>query len=117
MADCYSLKRKHTRHDAVGQSRRVVLLKTLSSPTSSVLVDDAEDCFKPFVFEGSVSLTGKVEDQRIVKILRDIGGSQSFVLADVLPFCTESACKTSTFVQGIKIGFRACSSSTSMAYL
>ncbi len=35
------------------------------------------------MFEGFVSLTGKVEDQRIVKILRDTGGSQSFVLADV----------------------------------
>ncbi len=43
MADCYSLKRKHTRYDAVGQSRGVVLLKTVSSPTSSVLFDDAED--------------------------------------------------------------------------
>jgi hypothetical protein len=50
-----------------------------------------------------VSLTGK--DQRMLKILRDTGGSQSFVLADVLPFCAETACETSTIVQGIEMGF------------
>lgn len=52
-----------------------------------------------------MSLTGKVEDQRGAKILRDTGGSQSFVLADVLPFCTETACETSPIVQGIEMGY------------
>lgn len=74
IADCYSLKKKQTLHDAVGQSRGVVLLKTVSSQSSPVLGDSADDCFKPFVFEGTVSLTGKVEDQRVVKILHDTGG-------------------------------------------
>lgn len=36
-----------------------------------------------------------------MKILRDTGGSQSFVL----PFCPETACETSTIVQGIEMGF------------
>ncbi|KAI2647755.1 Crossover junction endodeoxyribonuclease RuvC [Labeo rohita] len=87
--DVCHLKIKETWHDAVGQSRGVVLLQNISSPSCAVPVDDAEDCFKPFVFEGSVSLTGEVEDQRIVKILRDTGGSQSFILDDMLPFCAE----------------------------
>ncbi len=37
--------------------------------------------------------------------MRDTGGSQSFILSDTLPFCAESACYTSTIVQGIGMGF------------
>lgn len=73
-ADCYSMKRKQTRQDVVSQSWAVVLLKTMSScltPTFSDLADDTEDCFKPFVFEGFVSLMGKVDDQHFVKILHN----------------------------------------------
>ncbi len=64
-----------------------------------------DKCFQPFVFDGFVSLTGCVEDQKAVKILRDTGGSQSFILSDTLPFCVESACDTSTIVQSIEMGF------------
>ena len=45
----------------------------------------ADKCFKPFIFDGFVSLSGEVSDQRPVKILRDTGGSQSFILSDILP--------------------------------
>lgn len=71
-------------------------------PTTSVAPDE---CFQPFVFESHVWLTGRVEDQKAVKILRDTGGSQSFILSDILPFSKEFACDTSTIVQGIEMGF------------
>lgn len=71
-------------------------------PTTSVAPDE---CFQPFVFEGHVWLTGRVEDQKAVKILRDTGASQSFILSNILPFSKEFACDTSTIVQGIEMGF------------
>ncbi len=40
-----------------------------------------------------------------MKILRDTGGAQSFILSDTLPFCAESACDTNTIVHGIEMGF------------
>ena len=52
-----------------------------------------------------MSLTGKSEDQRSVTMLRDTGGSQSFILASVLPVSDTSACTTSTIVRGIGMGF------------
>ena len=65
----------------------------------------ADKCFKPFIFDGFVSLSGEVSDQPPVKILRDTGGSQSFILSDILPLNDESACKSSAIVRGIKMGF------------
>lgn len=63
-----------------------------------------DDCFNPFVFDGFVSLTGKEVDQQRVMVLHDTGGSQSFVLADLLPFSSESACKANVVVSGIEMG-------------
>lgn len=40
-----------------------------------------------------------------MKILRDTGGFQSFILSDNLPFSAESACDISPIVQGIEMGF------------
>lgn len=50
------------------------------------------------LFDGSVSLIGKVEDLETVKILHITEESQSFVLTD---YSTE----TCTIVQGIETGF------------
>ncbi len=46
-------------------------------------------------------LTGQVEDQQQVTILRDTGGSRSFILSSVLPLDAKSACDVSTVVRGI----------------
>ncbi len=39
-------------------------------PVTSAVLDE---CFQPFVFDGFVSLTGRVEKRKAVKILRDSG--------------------------------------------
>lgn len=48
-----------------------------------------------------VSLTGLPEDEKPVRILRDTGGSQSFMLSSLLPFSANTSYKASTIVQGI----------------
>ncbi|KAI2644500.1 hypothetical protein H4Q32_028512 [Labeo rohita] len=79
-----------------------VLVKTSPSPFS---VSTPDPCFQPFVFDGFVSLNDGVKGRKLVRILRDTGGSQSFVLSKILDFCADSACEASTIVQGIEMGF------------
>ena len=69
------------------------------------LNETPDECFKPFIFSGMVSLTGKAEDRRPVTVLRDTGGSQSFILSHVLPLNAASACGKNTLVRGIGMGF------------
>nr|XP_040019042.1 uncharacterized protein LOC120809370 isoform X2 [Gasterosteus aculeatus aculeatus] len=105
MAECRTLKRKHERQDSSSfPPRGSVLVKTLS-PAVAVSPTTPDSCFKPFIFSGFVSVGERGEDRKPVRILRDTGGSQSFILADVLDFGTDSACNTSTVVQGIEMGF------------
>ncbi|XP_052447440.1 uncharacterized protein LOC127990179 [Carassius gibelio] len=104
LAECRILKRKQERQDSSSfQPRGSVLVKTLS-PSFSGSPATPESCFQPFMFDGFVSLTDKVENQKPVRILRDTGGSQSFILSDILDFCADSACNTSAIVQGIEMG-------------
>ncbi|XP_039548082.1 uncharacterized protein LOC120493504 isoform X2 [Pimephales promelas] len=105
IAECRTLKRKQERQDSSSfQPRGSVLVKTVSPSSVSSLVTP-DSCFQPFVFDGFVSLNEKVESQKPVRILRDTGGSQSFILSDILGFCANSACNTSAIVQGIEMGF------------
>ncbi|KAG7464302.1 Retrovirus-related Pol poly from transposon 297 [Solea senegalensis] len=103
IADCNAWKRKQ--QAAISKPKGVGLVKTVTgcSPSPSQTVPD--ECFKPFIFPAFVSLTGKVDDQRPVTVLRDTGGSQSFILSSVLPLSTESACDTSAIVRGIGMRF------------
>ncbi|XP_060727503.1 uncharacterized protein LOC132846805 [Tachysurus vachellii] len=55
---------------------------------------------KPFVFDGFVSIHG-VEDRKPVRILRDTGGSQSFILLNILDFSGSSACETTLGVSHV----------------
>lgn len=101
MAECRGLKRKQERQEfSFGQQRGSVLVKTFSSPLShpSAAPDVS---FQPFVFDGFVSLDDGVESRKPVRILCDTGGSQSFILSDIL----DSACNTSVIVQSIEMGF------------
>ncbi|XP_057674676.1 uncharacterized protein LOC130905366 [Corythoichthys intestinalis] len=55
--------------------------------------------YEPFMLDGCVSIgSGK---KCSVRILRDTGAAQSFILSDVLPFNEESSCGSSVLVQGI----------------
>lgn len=63
-------------------------------------VEDHQQLFEPFISNGFVSLPGSVE-KVAVKILRDTGSSESFILELVLPFSTESHTGSSLLICGI----------------
>lgn len=100
MSECRNLKRKQERQETV-QPRGSVLVNTFPS----VSIPEPDPCFKPFIFDGFVSLNEGLNGRESVRILRDTGGSQSFILSDTLDFCASTACETSTIVQGIEMGF------------
>ncbi|XP_032434188.1 uncharacterized protein LOC116729628 [Xiphophorus hellerii] len=45
------------------------------------------------------------EDEKSVRILRDTGGSQSFILSSFLPFNADTSCNADTIVQGIGMAY------------
>ena len=56
--------------------------------------------YLPFITEGFVSMLGS-KDLVPVKILRDTGASESFVLESVLPFSAETDLVNSVLISGI----------------
>lgn len=99
IANCLVLKRKAD--SSASQTKGVGLIKM-----DSVGPDiNADPCFKPFIFEGLVSLSGDSSDQRPVRILRDTGGSQSVILASVLPFSSQTSCGYGAVLRGIEMGY------------
>lgn len=64
-----------------------------------------DECFKPFMFDGLVSLTGSLADQCSVRILRDTACSQSVILTLALPFSDQSACGYGAVLHGMEMGF------------
>lgn len=99
IADCVVLKRKQQ----VQPPKSVALLKTVQSSELSRCTDIPDANYKPFVMTGLVSLSGKIEDQREVHILRDTGAMQSLMVCDVLPFSEESYCGSNILVCGIEM--------------
>ncbi|CAI5682996.1 unnamed protein product [Oreochromis niloticus] len=104
IADCEAYKRKQS----VSTSRKpkgVGLIKTMPPVSRPPSPETPDECFKPFIFKGTVSLSGKPEDKREVAILRDTGGSQSLMLASVLEFDEKSDCDASIIVRGVGMSF------------
>lgn len=64
-----------------------------------------ESSFQPFIFDCTVSLTGGPDDRQSVRIFRDTGGSQSIMLADVLPFSESSYCSFSVVLCDVQMGY------------
>lgn len=77
------------------------LIKTVTPCGSQLSLKEPDECFRPFISKGLVSLTGNPEDQRPVTVLRDTGGLRSFILASVLPLKAQPACDVGTVVRGI----------------
>lgn len=108
IADCLSLKRKQ--HAAESKQPKVItLIKTDSLAESTVDPPSdqkiSDDCFKPFIFDGWVSLTGKAEDQHPVTVLQDTASSQSLILSGVLPLGADSTYGASAVIRGIEMGY------------
>lgn len=99
IAACPVLKRKSQRK-AQSTYKSVSLVHTHSS--DSLLSIDPS--FEPFVCEGVVAFSELDPDPKPVRILRDTGAVQSFVLAGVLPFSSQSSCNSDVLVQGIELG-------------
>ena len=65
--------------------------------------DEVDECYKPFIHKGSVSLTGEDEDQVPIVILRDTGATQSLMLQGVLPFSEQSFHGSDSLVLGVEM--------------
>ncbi|KAL2076889.1 hypothetical protein ACEWY4_027519 [Coilia grayii] len=84
MADCYKFKRRSQTY-----------------PPRPVKTDS----FAPFIMDGSVALP-EVPGERVhIKILRDTGASQSFLLRSVLPFSDKTNTGDSVLVRGFEMGY------------
>lgn len=72
IAECRAWKREQP-STSPKQPKGVGLIRTSPRPQGlePERRETAVDCFKPFIFDGFVSLTGKAADQRRVRILRD----------------------------------------------
>lgn len=73
------------------------------TPSVNCGTERVDDCFKPFLFNGLVSLNAS-NDQRPVRILWDTACSQSVILSSVLPFSEQSACGFNIEVRGVEMG-------------
>ena len=103
VADCNAWKRRQ--QTAPSKPKGVGLVKTVASCSPPPGQAGPDECFRPFILPAFVSLTGEADDRRPFTVLRDTGGSQSFILSAVLPLSAESACDVSTVVRGIGMGF------------
>ncbi|XP_026019876.1 uncharacterized protein LOC113020278 [Astatotilapia calliptera] len=72
VVECPALKRKNQSPKGVG------LIKTIRAERGDQS-EGVDPCFKPFPLDGTMSLTGKPEDEKPIQILRDTGGSRSVI--------------------------------------
>ncbi len=104
ISDCFLLKNKPKSpppsRKSVGLTQSVSYQDTRSA--SEVLTGKPGLVYAPFVSVGSVSCTGKTEDQRAIKILRDTGAAQSVILTDVLPWSEQTYCGSHILLCGIE---------------
>ena len=80
------------------QDENPILAKT--SETDAVM-----EIYEPFLSDGSVSLNSDFAQSTPIKILRDTGASQSFILADPLSFSEKTSSGTCVLIQGVECGF------------
>lgn len=98
IADCLMLKRKQQGFT----TKSVGFVKTVDAEKFE---SDKPDCsYEPFLMEGFISVSGKPTEQVRVKMLRDTGTTQSFIVAGVLPFSEQTFCGSNILVQGIEMG-------------
>ena len=67
--------------------------------------DSVMEIYEPFLSDGFVSLNSDFVQSAPITILRDIGASQSLILADTLPFSEKTSSGTSVLIPGVECGF------------
>ncbi len=97
-SDCKAWKQKN----AAGKSKSVAFAQAVSTPESCSMPVKSTG-YEPFLLTGSVSLCADSLSKSI-SILRDTGATQSFILADALPFSPETYSGTDVLVRGIELG-------------
>ncbi len=98
ISDCKAWKQKN----AAGKSKSVAFAQAVSTPESCFMPVKSTG-YEPFLLTGSVSLCADSLSKSI-SILRDTGATQSFILADALPFLPETYSGTDVLVRGIELG-------------
>ncbi len=99
IADCLALKRKQQ-----PQPKSVGFVKAYKSAVTVHTEERVDESYRPFVSKGLISLSGKREDQEEVRMLRDTGAMQSFILAGKVQLSDITFCGSSVIVQGIEMG-------------
>lgn len=87
--DCYALKLR-SRQAGGGSNPSPVMCAAVVGAPQEAEVPSGLKSYLPFITEGCVSLVGGGEQVRI-KILRDTGAVDSFILAAALPFSDKSS--------------------------
>ena len=75
----------------------VTAVKDVEKP----LIDFSMESFKPFIHDGSISLSSDSSNSTPIKILRDTGASQSLLLLNTLPFSDSSYTSTNVLIKGV----------------
>ncbi|XP_049912636.1 uncharacterized protein LOC126397732 [Epinephelus moara] len=115
IASCPALQRKEANQGS-RKPKSVGFVQSIPAPTSVQTApalpavssdepkeDEIDELYRPFITEGSVSLTGEDKDQIPVTILRDSGANQSLLLRSVLPFSCSSFCGSDALLWGVKM--------------
>lgn len=103
IADCPTLKRKQEK-TSNSSSKSIALVDTRVPLCSAPETSTPDPSYQPFITEGTISLEGSAH-QYSVRILRDTGATQSFVLAGKLPFSNQSFCGSHVSCRGIAMKY------------
>ncbi len=85
---------------AQNTSKSVAFIRVPSAET----LNSVDPTFEPFVCDGAVALSSSDSEFKPVRILRDTGAAQSFILASTLPFSPQFSCGSDVLVQEIELG-------------
>ena len=111
LSDCFILKRRQEQQSFETQKSGTVghISTHNSTPNTVTAVKDVEkhlvefsmESFKPFIHDGSISLSSDFSNSTPIKILRDTGASQSLLLLNTLPFSDSSYTGTNVLIKGV----------------
>ena len=98
-SECFKLKRRQEKSVGLVATARQDSLSL--KPVGTALVK-APSTYEPFLTDGIISVADG--HSAPVRILRDTGAAQSFILRDLLPLSEKTATGSSVLVQGIEMG-------------
>ena len=82
----------------------MVAVKTRSSSSDGLLCVESNEEYRPFIYDGLVSLVGEESNAKPIRVLRDTGASQSILLEGVLPLSESTYTGGNVLLQGVELG-------------